>query len=146
MIKIGYGIADFETMVQDDLYYVDRTQYITKLENASSRYIAFLRPRRFGKSMWISVLECYYGLEFKDKFDALFGNYHVGTHPTILANSYLILRFNFSAISTDTDEKMEKSFLLALDEGISRFIKNYPHTITKKGTHHFLWTCFCQNQ
>ncbi|MEY4925966.1 MAG: hypothetical protein RI894_402, partial [Bacteroidota bacterium] len=55
MIKIGYGVADFETMVQRGFYYVDRTDHIELLENVSSQYLAFLRPRRFGKSMWISV-------------------------------------------------------------------------------------------
>ncbi|MEY4928243.1 MAG: hypothetical protein RI894_2681, partial [Bacteroidota bacterium] len=126
MIKIGYGVADFETMVQRGFYYVDRTDHIELLENVSSQYLAFLRPRRFGKSMWISVLQYYYGIQYKEKFDFLFGNYHVGKKPTPEANSYLILRFNFSGIGTETDEQLIQSFLLAVCGAVGNFMNNYP--------------------
>ena len=65
MIKIGYGQSNYENMVKKDLYYVDRTNYIALIENMGPQFLFFLRPRRFGKSLFISTLEYYYGLRHK---------------------------------------------------------------------------------
>ena len=126
MININYGQTNFRDIVTDDLYYVDRTHYLPILENSGAAYVAFFRPRRFGKSLWISVLAHYYGIQYKDDFEFLFGKFYIGKKPTKRTNSYLILRFNFSAIGTQTDEILHTSFLNRIKESISSFIKTYP--------------------
>jgi hypothetical protein len=87
-VRLPYGVSYFEKLITENYYYVDRTAYIEKLEQASEPYIFFLRPRRFGKSLFVSILWYYYGLEFADKFSTLFGKYYIGQHPTPKANSY----------------------------------------------------------
>jgi len=104
MIKIPYGESDFHTLITRDYFYQDRTQFIEKLEKWYSKYPIFLRPRRFGKSLFISLLHYYYGVEHKEKFQNLFGNLYIGQHPTDYANTYLVLRFEFSRIDTATHE------------------------------------------
>ncbi|RMG23486.1 MAG: AAA family ATPase, partial [Bacteroidetes bacterium] len=69
MIKIPYGISNFETLVDNDYLFIDRTPYLRVLEQLSQRYLFFVRPRRFGKSLFLSVLEYYYGLEYRDRFE-----------------------------------------------------------------------------
>ncbi len=126
MIKIGYGISNFADMVSENRYYVDRTPFIEVLENTiQSKYLFFLRPRRFGKSLWISVLEYYYGKQYADKFDFLFGKYHIGKNPTPLKNSYLMLRFDFSGIDTTTILKTEEGFLSKVKLGVGFFAQKY---------------------
>ena len=93
MLKIPYGVSGFSDMVLGGHYYVDRTQYIEKLESLTERYLIYIRPRRFGKSLFISTLQHYYGIEHRAKFDALFGNYYIGQHLTPRANSYFVLAF-----------------------------------------------------
>ncbi|MEZ4886234.1 MAG: AAA family ATPase [Chitinophagales bacterium] len=118
MIKIPFGVSDFEQMITQGYYYVDRTQYLERLEAMGKKYLFFLRPRRFGKSLFISVLQYYYGLEYKKKFDLLFGKQYIGQNPTPLANSYLILRLNFSAIDTDSNEKAYQDFFVRIKQGV----------------------------
>ena len=100
---IGYAQADFKTLIEDKNLYIDRTLFIHAIENHSNRNLLFVRPRRFGKSLWISILHYYYGVEHKDKFDKLFGNIAIGRNPTPLRNTYLILKLQFSGIDVDTD-------------------------------------------
>ena len=76
--------------------------YIEKIENLSDKTIMFLRPRKFGKTLFTSTLECYYDKNKIDKFEELFGNTYIGKNPTKNKNTYCILRFNFSGISTNT--------------------------------------------
>ena len=76
--------------------------YIEKIENLSDKTIMFLRPRKFGKTLFTSTLECYYYKNKIDKFEELFGNTYIGKNPTKNKNKYCILRFNFSGISTNT--------------------------------------------
>ena len=78
MIKIPYGISNFETLIKRGQYYVDRTEYIKRLESYFSSYLFFVRPRRFGKSLFLSVLEYYYGIEYQEKFERLFGPDYIG--------------------------------------------------------------------
>lgn len=133
MIRIGYGISNFEDMVRENRYYVDRTHFISVLENVTqSKYLFFLRPRRFGKSLWISVLEYYYGLQYADKFDFLFGQYFIGQHPTALKNSYLILRFDFSGIDTSTIKNTEDGFLYKVKLAVTAFAQNYSDIVPKE--------------
>ena len=132
MIKIPYGISNFETLVSRGQYYVDRTTYIEKLENFFSSYLFFVRPRRFGKSLFLSVLEYYYGLQYKGKFDTLFGKYHIGQNPTPLANQYLILKFDYSRVNTSSFENTYNSFLQNTKNGAIKFLGLYRQFFSEK--------------
>ncbi len=125
MLKLPSGISNFEILVNRGLYYVDRTSYIELLENLSASYLFFLRPRRFGKSLWISILQYYYGLEHKDKFTHLFGQYYIGQNPTTLANSYMVLVFDFSGIVTHHADGIWQSFFHNVKRGIQNFLDVY---------------------
>ena len=108
MKKLPYGISDFPRLISEDYYYVDKTRYIELLEN-QPRYLFLLRPRRFGKSLFLAMLETYYSVDYADRFEELFGNLYIGKNPTKAHNKYLILRFNFSEISANPDE-VERKF------------------------------------
>ncbi len=95
--RIPYGIMNFAVIRRDDCYYVDKTQFIPIIEDAD-KFFFFIRPRRFGKSLTVSMLQHYYDVRAKDKFDALFGDLYIGKHPTRDRNSYLVLYLNFSGI------------------------------------------------
>ncbi len=123
MIKIPYGsVGTFADLVTQGYHYVDRTSYLETLEALNKKHLFFLRPRRFGKSLFVSVLEYYYGLEHQDKFDRLFGNYYIGQNPTPLKNSYLILKFNFSGINTATNETTHKGFLSKVEKAVRELV------------------------
>ena len=87
--------------------------------------IMFLRPRKFGKTLFTSTLECYYDKNRVDKFEKLFGKTYIGKNPTPNKNRYCILRFNFSGISTNTVEETMKGFREKVDLGINRFVADY---------------------
>ncbi|MEA1934177.1 MAG: AAA family ATPase, partial [Thermodesulfobacteriota bacterium] len=93
-MKFPYGISDFKSIISEGYFYCDRTDKIPLLENTKSQL--FIRPRRFGKSLVLSMLENYYDVAKKDEFEALFGGLKVGKNPTDLRNSYFILKFDFS--------------------------------------------------
>ena len=125
MINILYGESDFKTLIVEDWFYQDRTIFIEKLEKWSSKYPVFLRPRRFGKSLFVSLLQYYYGLDYKDEFQTLFGNLYIGHQPTKLANSYMILRLEFSGIDTVTHESTYRGFLINVIVGVQSFLRSY---------------------
>lgn len=124
-IRLPYGISNFEKLVTENYYYVDRTAYINKLEQAVEPYVFFLRPRRFGKSLFISMLWHYYGLEFKEKFSELFGQYEIGKNPTAKANTYAVLYFEFSRIDTSSKESTFEGFLNNVRWGVQEFLDSY---------------------
>ena len=95
--RIPYGMMNFAVIRRDDCYYVDKTRFIPIIEDAD-KFFFFIRPRRFGKSLTVSMLQHYYDIAAKDKFDALFGDLYIGKHPTSDRNSYLVLYLNFSGI------------------------------------------------
>jgi Predicted AAA-ATPase/PD-(D/E)XK nuclease superfamily len=130
MINIPYGESDFKGMMERESFYQDRTNYIEVLEKWQSKYLVFLRPRRFGKSLFISILHHYYGLEHKNDFQRLFGHLYIGKNPTKLANSYMILRFEFSRIDTVTHERTYEGFLTNTIEGVSDFLAAYDNYFT----------------
>jgi len=104
MIELPYGIADFHTIRRQGLAYVDRTAYIRELEQRG-RPLVFLRPRRFGKSLWLDTLANYYDLTRRDEFEELFGDLDVGQRPTPLRNSYFIMTWDFSELGARGDAK-----------------------------------------
>jgi hypothetical protein len=130
MIKIPYGQSYFKGLITENYFYQDRTTFISTLEQWYSKYLVFLRPRRFGKSLFISTLHHYYGLEHKEDFEKLFGNLHVGKNPTALANNFLILRFEFSRIDTSTHERTYDGFLMNTLMAASDFYANYEQFFT----------------
>ncbi len=107
--QIPYGIANYKEIVEKDCYFIDKTPYIRLLERVSNPI--FLRPRKFGKSLWCRLLECYYNIQQKEEFDALFGQTDIGQNPTKLHNSYFILHLDFSVIDPSGSlEEIEASF------------------------------------
>ena len=124
-LKMPYGISNYEKIVNDGYYYVDKTMYIEKLENLPETSIIFLRPRKFGKTLFTSVLENYYDKNKADKFEKLYGNKYIGKNPTENKNKYCILRFNFSGIDTSSEEATIRGFKNSTIESIKLFIGNY---------------------
>ena len=124
-LKMPYGISKYEKIINDGYYYVDKTKYIEKLENLPETSIMFLRPRKFGKTLFTSVLENYYDKNKADKFEILYGNTYIGKNPTELRNSYCILKFNFSGIDTSSEEETIRCFKNSTIESIKLFVGKY---------------------
>ena len=124
-LKMPYGISNYEKIVNDGYYYVDKTMYIEKLENLPETSIMFLRPRKFGKTLFTSVIENYYDKNKIEKFDKLYGNTYIGKNPTKNKNSYCILRFNFSGIDTETETSTIRGFKNEVASSIEVFIHRY---------------------
>lgn len=125
MKKLPYGISNYEKIVEENYEYVDKTRYIEKLENLAEPNIMFLRPRKFGKTLFTSVLENYYDMKKVDKFEKLFGETYIGKNPTANKNRYHILRFNFSGIDTTTVESTIKGFKNEVLSSIGVFVEKY---------------------
>ena len=123
MKQIPYGISDFPRLIREEYYYVDKTRYIELLERQPP-YLFLIRPRRFGKSLFLAMLETYYGIDYADRFDELFGGLYIGRNPTRARNRYLILRFNFSEVKADPD-KVEELFGTYCCMVIKNFILRY---------------------
>ena len=101
-MKFPYGIADFRKIREGGYFYVDRTDRISLIENAGSQLL-FMRPRRFGKSLWLSTLENYYDLARANDFERLFGELKIGQNPTSLHNRYFVMRWDFSVVDPKGD-------------------------------------------
>jgi hypothetical protein len=98
MLKLPYGLADFPTLIRDGFTYIDRTHHIRDLEELG-RLLLFVRPRRFGKSLWLRTLATYYDLRTADEHEELFGNLAAGREPTANAHRYFVLTWDFSEVS-----------------------------------------------
>ena len=98
--RIPYGMMNFVDVRNDNCYYVDKTKFIEKVENAN-KFFFFIRPRRFGKSLTLSMLRHYYDIHAADKFEPLYGDLYIGQHPTPNHNKYLVLYLNFAVINAD---------------------------------------------
>ena len=108
MKALPYGISDFPRIMRKNYYYVDKSRYIEMIERQPS-YLFLIRPRRFGKSLFLAMLETYYSIDYADSFEEIFGELYIGKHPTEEHNKYMVLRFNFSAISSKLED-VERSF------------------------------------
>ena len=104
--RIPYGMMNFGRLRRDNCYFVDKTRFIEQIEEAN-KYFFFIRPRRFGKSLTLSMLSHYYDINMKDSFDELFGDLYIGSHPTPERNQYLILEMNFASIHADLENYKE---------------------------------------
>ncbi|MEE0148121.1 MAG: ATP-binding protein [Segatella copri] len=121
--RLPYGINDFEAVIEQNQYYVDKTMYLPLLENQPSSII-FIRPRRFGKSIFLSMLHAYYDCSKKKKFQTLFGDLWVGKHPTPLQGRYQVLHLDFSYVGGSID-KLEENFDMYLRVKLDGFMRIY---------------------
>ena len=126
--QIPYGVADFESVIDRGLYYVDKTMYLAELEKQPDTLI-FIRPRRFGKSLFISMMRAYYDKSKAKDFDTLFGSLWIGNHPTPLRNHYQVLYLDFSQISNNIDlleENFNRYCCIKLNDFIHTYCEDYP--------------------
>ena len=125
-LKMPYGISNFEELITENYYYVDKTMYIEKLEKNSK--IIYTRPRRFGKSMLTSMLAYYYSINEAENFEKIFKGLYVYDHPTPYKNKYYVLQFNFSGIETGSEvsiEEMHRQFSELIYSGVMNCITRY---------------------
>lgn len=126
--QIPYGVSDFVSVRERNLYYVDKTMYLKELESQPDS-LFFIRPRRFGKSLFISMLRAYYDKAMVGKFERLFGELWIGQHPTPLKNRYQILYLDFSRVGGDTahlSENFDQYFAMQMDFFIHKYKADYP--------------------
>ncbi|MEA2048054.1 MAG: AAA family ATPase [Campylobacterota bacterium] len=119
--KLPYGLSDFKRVKIENYYYIDKTEFIEKIEQEAD-FLFFLRPRRFGKSLTISMLEYYFDVYYKEEFEAIFNDTYILKNPTPLKNNFYILRFDFSAVDT-TD--YESSFRANINITLEYFVSKY---------------------
>ncbi len=127
MKKIPYNISDYKRLIMGDYYYVDKTSYLSALEEIDSKLI-YLRPRRFGKTLFTSMMYYYYDVKSKDLFDTLFKDTSVYNNPTPYKNSYYVLRFDFSGITKNDyqgNSNLMNEFNQCIYDGISEFCEHY---------------------
>ena len=132
--EIPYGVSDFDIVRRDNLYYVDKTMYLPKLES-QARYLFFIRPRRFGKSVFISMLHAYYDIRNKDKFQDLFGDLWIGQHPTPLQGKFLVLYLDFSQVGgsiEQLEDKFNRYCKVRLDSFVDVYRQYYSEDFVKK--------------
>ena len=128
-LKIPYGESNFKKVITEGFVYIDKTPYIPKLEQAGS-HLFLMRPRRFGKSLFLSMLEYYYDIAYRDEFDTLFGTLHIGQHPTPLHNSYPVLFMDFSGIDTDSGhDGIYAAFDRKIATALLRFMERYDYPL-----------------
>ena len=127
MIKgIPYGKSDFETVNKENDYYVDKTSYIPEIEKTP--FVFLIRPRRFGKSLFLSTLQSYYDIKKKDKFEEFYKDTYILENPTENRAKYLVMYFNFSAVLKDKD-KVQDDFNSYCIMEINAFLNTYQDCI-----------------
>jgi Predicted AAA-ATPase len=126
-MKIPYGVADFQTLRTEGYLYVDRSDRIAVVEELG-KSLLFLRPRRFGKSLWLSTLACYYDLRLAGEHRDLFGDLAIGLRPTPLAHRYFVLRWDFSEIDPDPSPRAARAGMISRSQRLAREIHAYLNT------------------
>ncbi|MBI4646059.1 MAG: AAA family ATPase, partial [Bacteroidia bacterium] len=124
--QVPYTVCNFDKLITNNYYYVDKTQYIEKLEKFSCP--VFLRPRRFGKSLFTETLKWYYDIKAKDRFQELFGNLYIGKNPTPRHNSYFFLSLDFSGMSvfaSENTKEIKESFDRRISGTLQSFLNYY---------------------
>ena len=136
MIKFPYGMSDFYVISTEGYFYIDRTDRIPLIEEAGKQLL-FLRPRRFGKSMLLSMLENYYDLARADQFEPIFGDLAIGKNPTPLHNCYFVLKWDFSNITTIGDaEDLAQRVYDHINAQIDGFVAHYEKYLARPITIH----------
>ena len=131
--QLPYGVSDFEYVMRENFYYVDKTIYIPQLE-AQPNNLMFIRPRRFGKSLLLSMLKTYYDKAKKDQFEEIFGSLWIGKHPTPLMGRYQVMHLDFSQIGGSIDElekKFDEYLCFTLDDFVNKYANDYPDYFIK---------------
>ena len=131
--QVPYGVSDFVTVRERNLYYVDKTMYLSLLEQQPDN-LFYIRPRRFGKSLFISMLQAYYDKAMTDRFDSLFGGLWVHEHPTPLRGRYQMLYLDFSQVGGDIDQistHFEEYCKVKLDGFMRKYQNEYPEVVVK---------------
>ena len=129
-MRFPYGLSDFATLITERYFYQDRTDRIPLLED-TGRQLLFIRPRRFGKSLLLSMLEHYYDLNRAAQFDALFGHLAIGQNPTPLHNQYFVMKWDFSLVKAQGDVKdIEAALHQHLNDCIQDFALRYQGRLT----------------
>lgn len=131
--QLPYGVSDFEYVMRENFYYVDKTMYIPQLE-AQPNNLMFIRPRRFGKSLLLSMLKTYYDKAKKDQFEEIFGSLWIGKHPTPLMGRYQVMHLDFSQIGGSIDElekKFDEYLCFTLDDFVNKYANDYPDYFIK---------------
>ena len=123
--KIPYGITNYESLRTEHYAYVDKTRFIEQIENEPTKYHFLIRPRKFGKSLFLSTLRHYYDVCSADKFDVLFGDLYIGKNPTPKRSSLFVMKFSFSGLNTNSVEKFEISFTEAVRSSIEFFLTEH---------------------
>jgi hypothetical protein len=123
--RLPYGNSNFSSIITENYAYIDKTRFIELLENENNKYQFFIRPRKFGKSLFYSMLDHYYDLNEADNFEKLFGNLYIGKHPTPKRNSYAVMKFNFSGRDTSSKERFIISFSNSIRSSVRTFITSY---------------------
>ena len=121
--RVPYGIQDFVQVIEQNCYYVDKTAYIPKLEDCPNNLFC-IRPRRFGKSVFLSMLHAYYDCRTKDKFQEWFSDLWIGKHPTPLQGRYQVMHLDFSQVGGSI-ENLEEKFNFYLGVQLNGFIRDY---------------------
>ena len=120
---IPYGISDFKQVRQENKYLVDKTMFFERMERAGN-FLFLVRPRRFGKSLFLNMLEAYYDINEKDNFQELFKGMYVADHPTEYRNSFQVLHLDFSRVGSDVD-RLRENFDLYMEVRCDSFAKAY---------------------
>lgn len=123
-LKIPYGVSDFKILRKEGLYFVDKSGYIRALE-LCGRFLFFVRPRRFGKSLFLNMLRCYYDIAEKENFDALFGGLDIGKDPTENRNRYQVLVLDFSQVNKGAGKTLEERFASYIGGCLDGFVRTY---------------------
>ncbi len=128
--RIPYGISNYQTIAREGYLYVDKTRFIRVLEENQEPFVFFLRPRRFGKSLFVSLLSNYYDRLQKGHFDEFFTGTDIWKNPTSKRGSYYILNFDFSGISTSSENQLVESFSRKIHNYLNLFLAKYDIPIT----------------
>lgn len=133
--RIPYGVADFERVIEENMYYVDKTMYLPLLEQQPDS-LFFIRPRRFGKSLFLNMLRTYYDINKKDDFEKWFGNLWIGQHPTPNRGKYLILSLDFSQVGGDI-ASLPQNFNLYCRRQLDGFMDTYSRYYSERAKERF---------
>ena len=123
--KISYGHCNFEKIRTENYVYVDKSRFIEQLENEDNSYHFLIRPRKFGKTLFTSMLRHYYDICSANNFDKLFGDLYIGKNPTPKRNSLFVLKFSFSGLDTNSKERFEASFTSEIRMSVQFFLTEH---------------------
>ena len=133
--RIPYGVADFERVIEENMYYVDKTMYLPLMEQQPNS-LFFIRPRRFGKSLFLNMLRAYYDIKKKDRFEKWFGHLWIGKHPTPLQGKFLILFLDFSQVGGDI-ASLPENFNLYCRRQLDGFMDTYAEYYSERTRERF---------